>query len=167
VQQFVQQIEQPISGRLVFVVPSLAHSELRVSAQWKVDLLLPAASMAGLPALEVFSNVRHSVHRRRAAAPLVLLPRAARARDVPPDLGNIAPWFACVGNGTDLPLFSEILMPPDLPAALCMHDEQQPQSKVLERRIGFLHSRLGVSPRQDASEEAVRSTSSVEVSCLF
>ncbi len=32
-----------------------------------------------------------SVHRRPAAAPLVLLPGATRARLVPSDLGSIAP----------------------------------------------------------------------------
>jgi hypothetical protein len=53
------------------------------------------------------------------------------------------------------------------PAAMCTMSSSPVEGVGAENR--FLHSRLGVSPRQDASEEAVRSTSSVsvKVSCLF
>ena len=62
------------------------------------------------------------------------------------------------GTCTDLPLLPEILIRPLQPSRH-VHDEQQPVEGVgAENR--FLHLRLGVSLRQDASEEAVRSTSS-------
>ena len=66
----------------------------------------------------VFSGRRFSsaVHRRPAAASLVFLSRAARARIIPPDLGSIAPWFTPVGTRTDLPMRPEILIRPQKPS---------------------------------------------------
>src|ERR1019366_1217489 len=53
-----------------------------------------------------------SVHGRPAAALLVLLPGAARARIIPPGLGNIAPRLARVGIGTGLPMLPEVPIRP-------------------------------------------------------
>src|ERR1035441_9846749 len=63
-----------------------------------------------------------SVHRRPAAAPLVLLSRAAGARIVPPDLGSIAPWFTRVCTRTDLPMRPEIAVRPQQPSRH-VHDD--------------------------------------------
>ena len=51
-----------------------------------------------------------SIHRRPAAALLVLLPRAARTRLVPSNLGSGAPWFTCHSTRPLLPLFPEVLI---------------------------------------------------------
>ncbi len=63
-----------------------------------------------------------SVHRRPAAAFLVLLPGAARARVVPPDLGSVAPWFARAGTRTDLPMRPKIPIRPQ-ESRRHMHDD--------------------------------------------
>src|ERR1035437_7668973 len=63
-----------------------------------------------------------SVHRRPAAATLVLLPGAARARIVPPALGSAAPWHRRGGPGTDLPMRPEIAIRPQQPSRH-VHDD--------------------------------------------
>jgi len=56
----------------------------------------------------ISTSSRDSVHRRPAAAPLVLLPGAARARIVPPDLGSGAPRFRSISTRPVLRLVPEV-----------------------------------------------------------
>ena len=66
--------------------------------------LVPAFSLFQPKPLVTF----FSVQRRPAAALLVLLPGAARARVVPPELGSNSPRFTSVGTRADLPMLPEI-----------------------------------------------------------
>ena len=54
--------------------------------------------------------MRGSVHRRPAAAPLVLLAGAAGAHFVPTDLGGSASWFAALATEPNLPSLTKILV---------------------------------------------------------
>src|ERR1035437_10792637 len=77
-----------------------------------------------------------SVHSRPTAAPLVFLARAARARTIPPALGNIAPWFTPVGTRTALPLRPEIAI-----------RSQQPSRHVHDDFFALRADRLGAHLR--------------------
>jgi len=94
-----------------------------------------------------------SVHRRFDAAFLVLLSGAARG-------GSFRPYLGCSGDvpkcdhAPRLPMRPEILMPPDIPAAVCTMSSSLVEGVGAENR--FLHLCPGVSPREYASEEAVK-----------
>jgi hypothetical protein len=86
--------------------------------------------------------------------------------------GSFRPTLGALRRGSDVRALAltrrcsrKYRYAPRSPAAMYTMSSSPVEGVGVENR--FLHSRLGVSPRQDASEEAVRSTSSVKVSCLF
>src|SRR5450759_1856558 len=85
-----------------------------------------------------------SVHGRRAAALLVLLPGAARTRVVPPDLGSIAPWLARVGTRVDLSMRPEIAIRTQQ-SSRHVHDEQQPSRRCWSGESIFAFAPWGVT----------------------
>jgi hypothetical protein len=74
--------------------------------------------------------------------------------------GSFRPYLGCSGDvpkcdhAPRLPMRPEILMPPDIPAAVCTMSSSLVEGVGAENR--FLHLCPGVSPREYASEEAVK-----------
>src|ERR1039458_10471630 len=94
----------------------------------------PCAAIIALRIPNCNDSTGRSVHRRPAAAFLILLPGAAGTQVIPPDLGRIAPWFTRAGTWTDLTMLPEILV-----------SAQQPSRHVDRKSTRLNSSHLGIS----------------------